>query len=82
MALLESNFENRLSFVEESCYFFFIIMFFALKRLKVLQISQNTICSEGGTKMKLHRELSYGQPNGCPRRAILVLFFSQCTLPF
>ncbi len=26
--------------------------------------------------MELHRELSYGQPNG--RRAILALFFSQC----
>ncbi len=34
MALLESNFESRLSFVGES------------------------------TKMELHRELSYGQPNG------------------
>ncbi len=27
------------------------------------------------TKMELHRELSYGQPNGSPRRAILALFF-------
>ena len=45
MALLESNFEKRLSFVH---------------------------C---GTKMDLHRELSYRQPNGSPRRAILALFF-------
>ncbi len=50
MALLESNFENRLSFVEESRFFFFIII-------------------------QLQRELSYGQPDGSPRRAILALFF-------
>ena len=29
-----------------------------------------------GTKMELQRELSYGQPDGSPRRAILALFFS------
>ncbi len=28
-----------------------------------------------GTKMELQRELSYGQPDGSPRRAILALFF-------
>ncbi len=58
MALLESSFENRFSFVEESRFFFFIIMF--------------------GKKMELYRELSHGQRNGSPRRAILVLIFSQC----
>ncbi len=32
-----------------------------------------------GTKMELHRELSYGRPNGSPARAILVLFFFSVT---
>ena len=54
MALLESNFENQLSFVGESHFFL-----------------HNHV-------MELHRELSYGQPNGSARRAILALFFSQC----
>ncbi len=56
MALLESNFENRLSFVGERHFFL-----------------HNPI--KGGTKMELHRELSYGQPNDSPRRAILALSF-------
>ncbi len=30
--------------------------------------------------MELERELSYGQPDGSPRRAILALFFSQCNV--
>ncbi len=32
---------------------------------------------KGGTKMEFHRELSYDQPNGSSRRAVLALFF-QC----
>ncbi len=66
MALLESNFENRLSFVGESHFFL-----------------HNHVYSspiKGGTKMELHRELSYGQPKGSSRRAILALFFTQCIL--
>ena len=50
MALLESYFENWLSFVGESRFFFI---------------------------MELHRELSYEQPNGSHRRAILALFLAQ-----
>ena len=85
MALLESNFENRLSFVEESRFFFFIyiVMFGGKKALPPKAKSDlfwlwNGSPIKVGTKMELHREPSYGQPNGSPRRAILALFFSQC----
>ncbi len=93
---MESNFENRLSFLEES-RFFFIIMFgeksstsekravfqhgspgkpFSKKRLETALFFSRE--HHFITKMELHGELSYGQPNGSPRRAILALFLSQC----
>ena len=66
MALLESNFENRLSFVEES-------RFFLHNHVWGKKASSAKTCKakselffgspmKGGSKMELQRELRYGEP--------------------
>ncbi len=78
MALLKSNFENRLSFVEESRFFLHNHVWRKKKALPLKREPFSKTALQESTKMELHRELSYGQPNGSLRRAILALFFSQC----